>query len=251
MRNAVTAELRKLRASRSTIVTTLVVVAFAALLALANVVLAGKQTNPPLDAHALDHIVRAPGQIVGFALLVLGVLAAAGEYSHHSILPTLLAQPRRARVVVAKVIAIASTGVAIGLAGVVTALAVGLPMLATHDAPAQHYGPAAVGVLTLVVGPATYGVLGVGLGLLLRNQAAAISVALIWSFVAERILPVVTHQQGLLKWLPGGAADAFARLGEKAGSHLLLPWQGGLLFGGYALAIALVARLVTVPRDVT
>ena len=49
---------------------------FSAALATANVLLAGTEQNPALDADTFQHVVRAPTAIVGFAMLVVGVLAS-------------------------------------------------------------------------------------------------------------------------------------------------------------------------------
>jgi len=54
--------------------------------------------------------------------------------------------------------------------------------------PATVIAPSA----RLAVLAALYGVLGTGLGLLLRNTAA-VGLAPMWAFVVEGILPVLTH----------------------------------------------------------
>ena len=62
----VTAEVRRLRATRSTTISLLVVFAFAALIAVATVLLAGHQQNGPLTELTLDNAVRAPAKVLGF-----------------------------------------------------------------------------------------------------------------------------------------------------------------------------------------
>ena len=99
-----------------------------------------------------------------------------------------------------------------------------------------------------------YGVLGVGLGLLLRNQAVAMTVALVWYFVVEQIAPLVLRAPHAQQWLPGGAADAFTRLGDPAGGSaagLVAPWLGGGLLAAYALGLAVLATAALVHRDQT
>jgi hypothetical protein len=246
----VTAEVRRLRATRSTTAGVLAVLAFSALLAVAGVLFAGHQDNPPLSAHTLDDAMRAPAQVLGFVLLVVGVLASAGEHRHRTVVPTLLAEPRRWRVVAGKVVAVASVaaGTALGAAAVLAAVTV--PLLTAHGAPAQHLARVPLAVVALVVTAVGYGIAGVGLGLLLRSQTTALVTALVWSFVVEGVLPVVMRAPDLPAYLPGGAAQALGRLGRPAADAALAPWQGGLLLLGYAGLLVLVAGAVRVPRDV-
>ena len=246
-----TAEMRRLRATRSTTISLLAVLVFTALIAVATVLLAGHQENGPLTAHTLDDAVRAPAKVLGFVLLLIGVLAAAGEHRHHTIVPTLLAEPRRRRVVAAKVAALAGLGAVVALAVAALVAAVSGPLLAAHDAPAQHLAGIPAGVLALAVTAAGYGVIGVALGLLLRNQTAALVTALVWQFVVEGILPVVLRAPNLPNYLPGGAVSSLVRLGRHTAHGELPAWQGGALFTAYALGLVWVAMVVSVPRDVT
>jgi ABC-2 type transport system permease protein len=246
-----TAEVRRLRATRSTAVGLIAVLAFTGVIAAATVLLAGHQQNGPLTAHTLDDAVRAPARVLGFVLLLIGVLAAAGEHRHHTIVPTLLAEPRRRRVVAAKVAAVAGLGAVAALAVAALVAAVSAPMLAAHDAPAQHLAAVPAGVLALVATSAGYGVTGVALGLLLRNQTWALVSALVWQFIVEGILPVVLNAPHLPTYLPGGAVTSLVRLGHHTAHGALPAWQGGALFTAYALGLVLVATVVSVPRDVT
>ena len=251
MSTTLTAETVRLRATRSTGLALLVTLGLTAAIAVANVLVAGHQENPPLRPITLENIVRAPSQVLGFAMLVLGVLAAAGEYRHGTVLPSLLAQPRRARWALAKVAAIAGLGVAAAALTSMVATAVAVPLLVTHDAPSQHLGGLPLAVLSVMFVGAGYGAIGVALGLLLRNQAAALTTALVWQFVVEGALPAILQAPGMVRYLPGGAADALARLGDPAVEGLLQPWLGVALFTAYAVGLVVVAMIVSVPRDVT
>ena len=254
MNATLTAELRKLRATRTTTAAGLAVAGFSAALATANVLLAGTEQNPALDADTFQHVVRAPTVIVGFAMLVVGVLASAGEYRHNTIVPTLLAQPRRARLAAAKVQAVAVVGLVMAATSAVVSSAVGWALLSSREAPTADLGPVPSGLLVLGGTAALYGVLGVGLGLLLRNQAVAMTVALVWYFVVEQIAPIVLRAPHAQQWLPGGAADAFTRLGDparEAAAGLVAPWLGGGLLAAYALGLAVLAGAALVHRDQT
>jgi ABC-2 type transport system permease protein len=254
MNLTLTAELRKLRATRTTTAAALVVAGLSGVIAVGNVVLAGKEQNPPLDADTFQHIVRAPTAIVGFAMLVVGVLASAGEYRHNTIVPSMLAQPRRARLAVAKMQSVTIVGLVVAAVSAAVSSATGWALLSSREAPAADLGPVPSGLLVLGGTAALYGVLGVGLGLLLRNQAVAMTVALVWYFVVEQVAPMVLSAPHAQKWLPGGAADAFTRLGDPASGSalgLVAPWLGGGLLTAYALGLAALATAVLVRRDQT
>jgi ABC-2 type transport system permease protein len=251
VRTTLTAEVRRLRATRSTAVAVLVALAFAVALAVGNVLLAGHQSNPPLDADVLDHVIRAPAQVLGFVMLLVGVLSAAGEYRHGTVVASLLAQPRRDRWALAKAAAVARLGLVAAVLGAVLAVAVAVPLLTTHDAPAQRLGTLPLAALSVAVVAVGYGVIGVALGLLLRSQTAALTTALVWQFVVEGILPVVLRAPSLPTYLPGGAVSSLVRLGHHTAQGALPAWQGGALFTAYALGLLLVALAFTVPRDVT
>jgi len=249
-----TAELRKLRATRSTTGAALAVLGLGAALAVANVTLAGTQDNPALDADTFQHVVRAPSAVVGFAMLVVGILASASEYRHITIVATLLAQPRRAVVAVAKLAAVTIAALVVAGLTAVVSTAVAWPLLLSREAPAADLGAVPAALVVLVGTAAVYGALGVALGLLVRNQAVAMTVALLWYFVVERILPMVLRAPDATDWLPRGAADAFARLGDPAGGSgagSLPPWLGGAVLVAYAAGLAGVATVALVRRDQT
>ena len=60
--STVTSEVRKLRATRSSGFALLASLALTTLLAVATVLLAGKQSNGPLTPDTLDEAIRAPGR---------------------------------------------------------------------------------------------------------------------------------------------------------------------------------------------
>jgi hypothetical protein len=70
---------------------------------------------------------------------------------------------------------------------------------------------------------------------------------LVWRLVLEGLVPVVTGRSEIVRWLPGGAADAAVGLGGGE-----MPAAGGAaVFALYALAGAAAAAVVLVRRDPT
>jgi ABC-2 type transport system permease protein len=96
---------------------------------------------------------------------------------------------------------------------------------------------------------ALYGVLGAGLGLAVRNIAAALGIALMWAFVIEGFLPAVTRAPGLTRWLPGHAANAVLH-GAHASATTLAAGAAAAVLAGYAVALAATGAAVTARREI-
>lgn len=206
MRSLIAAELLKLRTTRMLAVCVGVVVLYAAALPIFIGAAAGHRGEPPLGPSSLADFLRAPAQLTGGAVLLIGLLAAAAEYRHRTIFSARLEEPRTTRLLAAKLVTLAAVGLVIGFAMEVVATAVGAIVLTRHHLaiePMAHGVPRLAIVMPAVI--ALQGLLGVAIGALLRNTAAAIGATLIWAFVIEGILPVLTGRPHLTSWLPSGA----------------------------------------------
>jgi hypothetical protein len=206
MRSLIAAELLKLRTTRMLTVGVGVVVLFAAALPIVIGAGAGHRGEPPLGPGSLADFLRAPAQLTGAAVLLIGLLTAAGEFHHRTIFTARLEEPRTTRLLAAKLTTLAALGLIVGVAMDVVATGVGAIVLARHHVtvePLAHGVPRLALVLPALI--AGQGILGVAVGALLRNTAAAVGATLVWAFVIEGILPVVTNQPHLTNWLPSGA----------------------------------------------
>jgi ABC-2 type transport system permease protein len=129
------------------------------------------------------------GGVLSVPLLIFGIVGATGEYRHRTIAPAVLIAPGRARLTVARLIAYMLTALVVGAAMVIVALAVGLPLagggedLAGSDILTIAGGGLLVSVLTVA--------LGVGVGVLVRNQVAGVVGALIWLFILSPVLGLI------------------------------------------------------------
>jgi ABC-2 type transport system permease protein len=249
MTRLVRSELLKLRTTRAARVLLALAAAGTAALVAAVLLLAGQPGQPALGPDALRQLVLVPAQPLTLAALVLGVLGMAGELRHGTATSTFLVTPERGRVVAAKLAAAAVTGLAMSLASTAAVLAVGLPWLRAKGIEVAIADPGvAARVAGLAVAVALYGVLGTGLGALLRNQVAAVVVGLLWwSQGVERVLTGILHQPGLERWLPKGAAAALTAPGDGT----LPMWAGALVFAAYGLVLALLGGRLVARRDLT
>ena len=159
------AELLKLSTTRTARGLFAAAVAITALLAVATMLTAGDDGNAQLGSAGNLHNVIGGSGLASVMVLVLGILAMAGEFRHGTVTGTFLATPDRGRVVAAKLAAYALAGVGLALATALAGLAVALPWLAVKGAGIDLVDPEVGRALagTLLAG-ALYGTAGVAVG---------------------------------------------------------------------------------------
>jgi ABC-2 type transport system permease protein len=151
------------------------------------------------------------GGVLSVPLLIFGIVGATGEYRHRTIAPAVLIAPGRARLTVARLIAYLLTALVVGVAMVVVALAIGLPLASGGEelSGTDLATVAGGGVIVAVLATA----LGVGVGVLVRNQVAGVVGALIWLFILSPVLGLIDEQLPNYTTLPaagvagGGSGD--------------------------------------------
>ena len=132
MNDLIRSELRKQRSVRLPAIALTAAAAAGALTAIALITTAGHDGNPPLHRGSLTELVHAPYAIVAGAALLLGILGVAGEFRHQTITATLLAAPRRGRLLTAKVIVHAGLGALLAVVAAAVNLAVAIPWLSSR-----------------------------------------------------------------------------------------------------------------------
>ncbi len=249
MRKLVAAEVLKLRTTRVFYGLCAAIAAFTVLGVVAVILTAGGSDTPSLDSDEGMRNVFGNGGTAALFTLILGILAVTGEVRHGTITQTLLVTPRRSHLVAAKLIAMGVAGFGLGLLTSLVTLAVAWPWLAAKDVGVSVFS-SDVGLVMLAgaVGSALFGIIGVGVGAIVRSQVPAIVGALIWEFVLEGILVGLLPAVG--RWLPGGAARGLARETLQTGS-LLPAWAAALVLLAYGVVFAAIGAQVLARRDVT
>ncbi|MFC3895204.1 ABC transporter permease [Lentzea rhizosphaerae] len=188
-----------------------------------------------------------------FAVLLIGVLgslAGAREYGSRMIVATVASVPRRWQVVVAKTVALAFVVVPTALVAVIGAYSAGMGILSANGAATVSLNDD--GVLTSLLGMVGYlaaiALLGLGMGVLLRNVAGTIGVVvggiMILPNIAGALLP--DSWDTALRFLPSSAASAFTEVGA-AGGSTLSAGAGVAVLAAWVVA-ALVAAMATMHR---
>jgi ABC-2 type transport system permease protein len=208
--------------------------------------LAAAGSDPRTDSGVRALLSHAGVASALFAL-VLGITAVAGEYRHRTITDTYLSTPGRTRVVLAKLLAYTGLGLVAGVVSAANGALVTAAWAAADGGGLDLSDPSVWRILVGVVAYNTaYAAIGVSLGALVRNQTAAIAVALIWIILVESALANLLADVG--RWLPNRAGMG---VGYMPAAGVLPQWGAGLLLAGYAIAFVAAAAATTVRRDVT
>lgn len=249
------AEWRKLASVRSWIGVLVGALAIGGLAALAAVgPLAAPGSPVALGSAEGARTIARTAISAGFLASIWAVLLSAGEYRHGTITPTLLAEPRRGRVLVAKGVVVALASVAVGLVAAVAAVVVGQVDALRHGVSILGYPGALLGTVGQETGATVlFGLIGLGLAMALANQVLALVVLLGWFLLAESL--IVAYAPGVARWLPGEAISAMTGHDHALGnaSHTLSAPLGALVAVGWTAALLAAGALafLRLRRDVT
>jgi hypothetical protein len=208
---------------------------------------------PPLSDPAQVRTVYGTSFGIGSLFtLILGVISICGEFRHQTITPTFLATPRRNRVVQAKLVGVVASSAISGIAMIAAGVLVGAIVISVRGFDTRlGSGDILQALGLMVLGLVVWGVLGLGVGTLLKNQVAAILVVIGFTFIAEPLLQVGLNALGwfsVSRFLPGQASMAMVRT---TGEHLQSWWGGTLTLLVYAGVGAALGTFYTLRRDVT
>ena len=176
--------------------------------------------------------------IATLAIAVLGVLCISSEYSSGMIRTSLIAVPKRGRVLAAKSLVFAGVTFVVGEVTSFAAFFVGQALISGH---APHAALGDPGVARAVVGAGlaltALAVLSVAAGTLLRHPAAAIACMVGVLFVLPGIAQALpdSWRNPVTEFWPTQAGGQLASVHHSA--HTLQPWPG---FGVMCLFVAIV-----------
>jgi ABC-2 type transport system permease protein len=256
MNNTLTAEFRKLVALRSTWWLLFAAVIFGLINTISAVYSVKLGVAPGLGTldtreGALNVYANAPGSYL-FSMII-GALIVTGEFRHGTAVATFLSQPRRNLVLIAKLIVGAAAGVVVQLVSTAVAIAGVLPIMNAFDAAMLPTSDMLRIAWAGVISGLVLGVVGVGVGSLIRNQVVTIVGAFIWLLLVEGI--IVAFLPDLGKWLMTGAIAGILDVSYESGpisfgSNALSPLASTFLLIAYGLFFAAVSAVTTQRRDI-
>ncbi|MGH3648917.1 MAG: ABC transporter permease subunit [Micromonosporaceae bacterium] len=200
------------------------------------------------------------GQFFGlmFALL-LGSLLMTNEYAHQTASATFLTTPRRANVVVAKLVTALGIGALFWAVATLVDVIGGVIFLSNADVGPQLGQPkvlAAIGLNLLAY--ALWAVFGIGLGTLIRSQLATVIVAVAVYVLSGAIGLGVLY--GLSQYIEAEWLTDLAVLLPSTASDLMVTgidwvqmpprWVGAVVLVGYGVLAGVVGTLITQRRDI-
>jgi ABC-2 type transport system permease protein len=188
--------------------------------------------------------------IAQLAIAVLGVLCISSEYSSGMIATSLIAVPRRGRVLAAKSLVFAAVTFVVGEVTNFVAFFVGQALITGHAPHAVLGDP---GVARAVAGAGLYlaalAVLSVAVGTLLRHPAAAIAammaIVLVLPLIAQA-LPDAWRNPVTEFW-PTQAGSQITSVYHSA--HTLQPWPGIGVMGLFVAVVYAIAWTLLDHRD--
>lgn len=252
MNRLIAAEFSKLVTTRLWLWMLLAAMAIAALYASLNIGFADNTVTYPLSS--------AEGQQTLFAVAagaakplaaVLGAIGLTSEFRHRTATATFLVTPHRGRVVAAKLVTYGTVTAGYGLACTAVVTAIALPWLSARDIDVSLAGNGLPATIAGgIVATAVYGLIGVGLGALLRDQVATVVGLLIYLYVVETVITQIPALADWAMYLPGPAGSAVTGIALTT-QQFLTPWQGAVVLAGYGIVFALAGSFFTMRRDIS
>jgi len=246
------AEQLKIRSTRTQVALLLATLAFVPWTAALTIPKEGAE-NVPVSLDDPRLLAVAVGNSFGAPLvlmLLLGGVAFTQEFRYGTVTSTYLVEPRRTRILVAKWVTLALVG------GVITTLIlmVSVPFSAALigfrggevSFGATFWTMTAAGFVVLPV----FGVIGVAIGALVRNQITAVVAVLVWMLALEQL--VITSYPEVGRWMPGATTFVLLQMGPSIDpdGKLLSASAAALLLAAYTAVAVLLALRLTPKRDV-
>jgi hypothetical protein len=179
---------------------------------------------------------------------IAGILVFTSDVQHGTLEPTLIARPARGTMAAAKAATALTFGAAIAVVGQLTGLVGGIAARATlgdHSLIVER-------TVWAIVFVALASALGLGVGMIARHSAAAISGLLVWWLVVENLIVALTPAR-IARFLPFVAGNAMVGIEMDSpdpdlADLVLTRTQDALLLGAYA-ALALVGGVAVLRRQ--
>ena len=260
MGRALRAEWTKLRTLPSTGWLLLAAVGFTVLVGYAAAAtLRLGECEPPLCYEDITKISLVGVRLGQTAIVIVAVLAVTAEYSTKMIKVTLAAVPRRMTLLASKLVVVTAAAMLAGAAGVLGSLLAARAVLPGNGFTAANgYPPLSLGdhlTLRAAAGSVLYlgliGVLGVGIGLLIRDTAGAVTAVLMLLYGSPMLALLISDlrwQHRIHRYSPMDAGLSIQTTRDFATAHIG-PWAGLGVLAAYAGAAVVAGAIALGFRD--
>ena len=214
--------------------------------ALIAAVLAATNTDPTLTAAELFIY---PLPLVAMLAAVVGILMFTGEAQHGTLAVALTARPARWVIVTAKTITATVVGLTLGATGMIAGFA-GAALGGVALGSGSALTSRALWALAYIAMAALF---GLGVGMIVRHTAGAITGLLMWSFVIESLFAPALPE-AVRHFLPFSAGYRLLDAGPNFEPPVVIANQldrpqYALIFGGYALISLAIGAVLLYRRD--
>lgn len=207
------------------------------------------KTDP--DTHEVFTVGNSfsfPAWLSTVMAVITGTLMFTSEVQHGTLATAITAQPARWVTVAAKTAIAAGFGLAIGVAGMIAGVSGGV--LGGLDAGDTSGMRATAGWGLMLTSVAA--VFGLGIGMIVKHSAAAISMTLVWTFVIENLFRGFAPPT-VWRYLPFNPANGLLSIettsDPEALAVALTRVQDALLFSSYTVAALIIGTVLLYRRD--
>jgi ABC-type transport system involved in multi-copper enzyme maturation permease subunit len=245
MTDAMRSEWIKLRTTRATVLFIFFAIAAPVVLSVLIAIFANFDTASGTDTFTAT--VLGPCYLTTFFAGIVGILGIGQEYRHNTIRVTFTSEPKRSKVLTAKLLVSTLFGVLIGLLALLLCFAASKPILNARDVAMGFGNPSenVAGFAGQIVLCGLFTVLGFGLCAAVRQPAIAIPVIFVAPIVIEPIIAGFWNRG--LRWLPFQAGLRLAATGQQ--DDFFPRVTSGLYFAAWVVVVVLVGWILVQRRD--
>jgi ABC-2 type transport system permease protein len=214
-------------------------------------------STPFADPGIIRSIYNGGNVLSRILAMVVGIVAAGSEYRYGTLASSYLATPRRVRLLLGRAEALLIFGMIYGITSVAAGILVSVPFVLARGGTFLLNEPATWRSIILgVCSIALWTLIGMGLGILIKNVLIALLVGILLGFLVEPIVSIVFFLKSwdqLLNLMPSGATNAMLEITSPvlfAGHHPTRWWLAALVLVAWCLLPALAGVLSAVRRDV-
>jgi ABC-2 type transport system permease protein len=201
------------------------------------------------------------GQYFGLLfVLLLGIMIVTGEFQHQTATTTFLTTPHRTAVVLAKLATAALAGAALWVLSTVLNLVAGAIFLATQHVDSYLTDGNVLRAIALnLLAYVLWAIFGVGFGVLLRNQIAAVVTAVILYVAGQAASQLIFSL--LQMWLHWDWVEKVQVIVPSIASQLMITgvdlpgrppqWVGAAVLIAYAIVTSVIGTAIMRRRDIS